>query len=581
MIMNKKISLTCLNPRAEVIAPDKILGLTTPRVVDLRRKRIGLVWCEKRGGENYFDAIQELMEKRIPTAKILRMNWAAGIEKKLREEVDTFIYGVGDSGIGAWESTARTIAIEKLGKPGVVVFSSHLIPNAKASAISQGMPAVRMVTLPSLEYYPNRVSEERLRPVAEKTIDAIVDALTRPLTLEEINPEVNLQEKIPGLVSITEDNYECAYEKFNQIYIDNHWGDGLPLVPPTQEAVKLMLTGTKRSPDEIIGTFTSPDGLADIGVATVEKIAINAVMAGAKPEYLPVIITAVESLTDKKFSPHVFTSEGSFTLLIIVSGPIAKKINMNSGIGLLGHGWRSNNTIGRAVRLCMINIGNLWPGEHDLALIGRPSSHTFYVMAESEEMNPWQPSHVNLGFKPEESCVTVATVMGYGAGGLRIYGGGTVLPWSEEEILHEIVQDVAKDRRIFQYNPRSGNRAHPQAHVMVLHPEFVNELNQKGFNSRSLLDYIIEKTSVRYEELSKEEIQGIKDRIADKSDVFFGSDLIPPDRIPVFEKSLKQGGSVPVVLTPQDIHIVVAGGISGYSFGFAYARGALQTKLIR
>ena len=156
-----------------------------------------------------------------------------------------------------------------------------------------------------------------------------------------------------------------------------------------------------------------------------------------------------------------------------------------------------------------------------------------------------------------------------------------VLPWSEEEILHEIIQDVAKDRRIFQYNPRSGNRAHPQSHVIVLHPEFVNELHQKGFTSQSLLDYIIEKTSVPYEELSKEEIQGIKDRIADKSDVFFGSDLIPPDRIPVFEKSLKPGGSVPVVLTPQDIHIVVAGGISGYSFGFAYARGALQTKLIR
>jgi hypothetical protein len=579
--MNKKISLICLNPRAEIVVPEKILGLTVPRVADLRGKRIGLVWCEKRGGENYFDAVQELLRKRFPTATIIRMNWAAGIETKLLDEVDTFIYGVGDSGIGAWESAARTIAIEKLGKPGVVIFGSHLVPNSKASANAQGMPAVRMVTVPSLEYYPNRVSLERIRPVAEKTIDAIIDALTQPLTPEEINPGAKPREKLPRLVKITAESYVHAFEKFNQIYMDNHWGDGLPLVPPTKEAVKLMLTGTRRSLNEVIGTFASPDGLVAIGIATIEKIAINAVMAGAKPEYLPVIIAAIESLVDKKFSPHVFTSEGSFTLLIIVSGPIAKKINMNSGIGLLGHGWQANNTIGRAIRLCLINIGDLWPGEHDLALIGRPSSHTFYVMAESEELNPWQPSHVNSGFKPEESCVTVAAVMGYGSMGLRIYGGGTVLPWSEEEVLHEIIQDVAKDRSMFQFKPRKGDRAHPQTHVIVLHPEMVTELHRKGFTRQSLRDHIINSTSIPYEDLSREEIKGIRDRIADKSDVFFGSGLIPPDRIPVFEEALKPGGKVPVVLTPQDIHIAVAGGISGYSFGFAYLRGALQTKLIR
>ena len=356
--MNKKISLICLNPRAEIVVPEKILGLTVPRVADLRGKRIGLVWCEKRGGENYFDAVQELLRKRFPTATIIRMNWAAGIETKLLDEVDTFIYGVGDSGIGAWESTARTIAIERLGKPGVVIFGSHLVPNARASANAQGMPAVRMVTVPSLEYYPNRVSLERIRPVAEKTIDAIIDALTQPLTPQEINPGAKPREKLPRLVKITAESYEHAFEKFNQIYMDNHWGDGLPLVPPTEEAVKLMLTGTRRSLNEVIGTFASPDGLVAIGIATIEKIAINAVMAGAKPEYLPVIIAAIESLVDKKFSPHVFTSEGSFTLLIIVSGPIAKKINMNSGIGLLGHGWQANNTIGRAIRLCLINIGD-------------------------------------------------------------------------------------------------------------------------------------------------------------------------------------------------------------------------------
>ena len=112
-------------------------------------------------------------------------------------------------------------------------------------------------------------------------------------------------------------------------------------------------------------------------MATIEKIAINAVMAGAKPEYLPVIIAAMEGLTDKSYDLlHVMASTGSFTLQIIVNGPIAKEINMDSGIGLLGYGWRANNTIGHALRLSLINLGHLWPGENDMALLGRPSSPT-------------------------------------------------------------------------------------------------------------------------------------------------------------------------------------------------------------
>jgi hypothetical protein len=579
--MDHLISWKCHNPKGVFIEPEKLEGLTVPRVADLNGKRIGIVWCEKKGGENYFDVLEELLKQRFPAAIIRRLIWGAGIEQKVLKETDTFIYGVGDSGIGAWESTARAITLEKLGTPGVVIFASHLVSNARASAAAQSMPGIRMATVPSAEYYPNRVSADRLHSVAEGTVDAVVDALTRPLTKEEKDPEAKPRNLLPETVNITGACFETAFEEFNQLYLDNHWGDGLPLVPPTDVAVQKMLGGTTRSPDEIIGTIASPDGLAAMGTATIEKIAINAVMAGARPEYLPVIIAAIEGLTDKKFSPHVFTSEGSFTLLIAVSGPMARKIKMNSGIGLFGHGWRANNTIGRAVRLCLINIGDLWPAEHDLALIGRPSSHTFYVMAENEESNPWPPYHTDRGYKPENTCVTVATVMGHGNMGMKVYGGGTVLPWSAEEILKEITKDIANDRRIFsQFNPREGKRAHPNSHIVVLHPEMVGELVRKGFTRQKLLEFIIQSTSVAYEDLSHEEVQGIRDRLANTSTVFFGTDIIPPDRIPVFQRSLKTGGKVPVVLTPDDIHILVSGGTTGYSFGFAYARGALQTRVI-
>jgi hypothetical protein len=576
-----KLVLMCLNPRSETELPP-LSGLTNPRVTDLAGKKIGIIWCGKQGGENFLDVTEELLKKRVPDATILRFVWGVSGAKEKIKEVDTFIYGVGDSGIGAWESTARTIALERLGKPGVVIFSGHLIDNAKASAYAQGMPTVRMVTVPSMDYYPGRVSVKRVRPIADATIDAIIAALTRPLTPEERNPEPKLRGETAKTIKITAESYESALEKFNRLFLENHWGDGLPLIPPTEEAVRWMLSGTTRSPGEVTGMIPSPDGLATIGIATIEKIAINAVMAGAKPEYLPVIIAAMEGLTDKNFSPHVFTSEGSFTLLIMVSGPIAKKIKMHSGIGLLGHGWRANNTIGRAVRLSLINIGHLWPAEYDMALIGRPSSHTFYVFAENEEYCPWEPYHVSQGYKPEESCVAVSTVGGHGSIGMKIYGGGTVVPWTAKGILNDIIEDVANDRRIFAlYKPGEGSSAHPQKHIIVLHPELAIELQRLGFTNHGLRNYIIERTMVPYEALSPEEIRGIKGRIAEASDVFFGAGVIPEDRIPAFKEALKPGGKVPVVVTPDDIHIIVAGGISGYSFGMAYARGAHQTRLIR
>ena len=156
------------------------------------------------------------------------------------------------------------------------------------------------------------------------------------------------------------------------MYLDKHWGDGLPLVPPTALAVKRMLAGTN-----VLPMRSSAGYLTVTASPPLKKIAVNAVMAGAKPEYLPVIIAAMECLTEEGTYTHMMSSEGSFTLMIMVSGSIAKEINMNSGVGLLGHGWRANNTIGRAVRLSLINIGYLWPGEIDMALIGRPSSTYF------------------------------------------------------------------------------------------------------------------------------------------------------------------------------------------------------------
>ncbi len=577
--MVRKVSFVCLNPQGEVLVPEPS-GLTNPRVMDLAGKKIAIIWDGKKGGENFCIAVEELLKERYPTAITTRLVWGdAEAAEKAKKEMDTFIYGVADNGMGGWIQCLQVVALEKLGKPGVFVVGDNATHTAKMSARDAGMPMIRIVSLPSIDYYPNRLTVERIRPVAKASIDAIIDALTRPLTPEEKSPELKAQKKTTETVEITGQNYESALDTFNQLYLDNHWGDGLPLIPPTEQAVMWMLTGTKRSPDEVIGRVPYRKG-----IATIKKIAINAVMAGAKPEYLPVIITAMECLIEDGTYTHMMSSEGSFTLMIMVSGPLGKEINMNSGIGLLGHGWRANNTIGRAIRLCLINIGYLWPGEIDMALIGRPSPHTFYTFAENIEQSPWETFNEGLGYKPEDSCVTVDTVMG--GLGMRIYGGGVVEPWDVKQVLDSMVKDVAADRGTFaQYKVGVANpMAHLRKHIIVVHPELAIMLQRLGFKSkRSLRDYLYENTKVPYEELSKQEIQGIYDRINTKPpdiDIFYPHDAIPEDRLPVIKESLKPGGKVPVV-NPEDIHIIVSGSIPGYSFGMSYFRTAHKTKVIR
>jgi hypothetical protein len=306
-------------------------------------------------------------------------------------------------------------------------------------------------------------------------------------------------------------------------------------------------------------------------------------MAGARPEYLPVILAAMECLAEENAFSHMMSSEGSFTLMIMISGPIGKEIGINSGVGLLGHGWQANNTIGRAIRLCITNLGHLWPGEIDMALIGRPSPHTFYTFSENLEQSPWESFNEGLGYRPEDSCVTLSTVGGAGMG-MSIYGGGVVEPWDAREVLQRLVDEVAGDRAIFAaYKLGVANYfAHFRKHIMIIHPELAIMLQRLGFKTkRSLRDYLCESTKVPYEELSTEEIQGIKDRMNTKpGGVFFANDAISEDLLPLFKEALKPGGRVPVV-NPEEIHIIVSGSIPGYSFGMSYLRSAHKTRLIK
>jgi hypothetical protein len=189
------------------------------------------------------------------------------------------------------------------------------------------------------------------------------------------------------------------------------WSDGLPLVPPTEERVLRMLDGTSRDPQEVIGL--APPALA---AASVEKIAINAVMAGCKPEYLPVVLAAVKAVLDESFAMHgVLATTGFVGPVLVVNGPVRSRIGMNAKGNALGQGNRANAAIGRAVQLVIRNIGEGRPREVDRATLGNPGKYT-YCFAEDEEGSSWEPLSVERGFKPGQSAVTAFA--GYGLQGV-------------------------------------------------------------------------------------------------------------------------------------------------------------------
>jgi hypothetical protein len=192
----------------------------------------------------------------------------------------------------------------------------------------------------------------------------------------------------------TEDPVELCYAR--------GWTDGLPVTPPTDERVIAMLKGTTRKPGEIVGKM--PPFLAD---CTIEKVAINAVMAGCKPEYMSVLLAAIDAALEPVFTLHGVLATTYFSSpIIIVNGPIAKKIGMNSGINALGQGNRANATIGRALNLIVLNVGGGRPGEADRSTLGAPSKYTL-CFAEDESDPEWEPLAVARGLPRGVSAVTL------------------------------------------------------------------------------------------------------------------------------------------------------------------------------
>ena len=313
-----------------------------------------------------------------------------------------------------------------------------------------------------------------------------------------------------------------------ELMYETGWTDGLPVVPPTRERVDRFVKHLGRPPDEFIAEIP-PLG----GRATIERVAVNAVMAGCLPEYMPVVIAAIHAMMDDRFNLRgVQASTGIHTPLLIVNGPIAKKLNINSGYNCFGQGWRANATIGRAVKLVLVNLGGAIPGETNKSTFGHPGSYT-YCIAENEDVNPWEPFHVESGYAPTDSTVTVFPA----------------------EAPHNVMYHAANPRDFLTVLADSmctlGN---VQMYVMgdtfvVLGPEHARMLAQAGWRKRDIKLFIFEN--------ARKPVGRLRHGGPPQGDSNRG--LLWPR----FVDPSDDAQMVPVVRRSEDIHVLVAGGAGG------------------
>ncbi|MDO8670213.1 MAG: hypothetical protein Q7O66_02140 [Dehalococcoidia bacterium] len=323
-------------------------------------------------------------------------------------------------------------------------------------------------------------------------------------------------------------------EMFDDFY-ERGWTDGLPIIPPTEERVQACVDYVGRDGREVVAKIPPADGLA-----TIEAIAINAVMAGCRPEYMPVLIAAVEAVREPEFLlTTIQVTTNPATPFLIVNGPIRNQLGINCGPNALGQGWRANATIGRALHLLLVNVGDARPGSVSKATLGHPGRFTM-CLGEYEEESPWEPLHVERGFSPEESVVTVVPA----AGTLQIYAGSRGADRCLTVIAHSISAMGTNDMIAGLIR-----EAHNEP-VLILCPAHARMFADAG--------------------LSKLDVKRI----------LWERGRLPVDWFPDDIAELKRSlglvidGMVPLVRKPEDLILIVAGGPSGLHSTFVPTFGA-------
>ncbi len=302
-----------------------------------------------------------------------------------------------------------------------------------------------------------------------------------------------------------------------EFYYDKGWTDGLPVIPPSEASIRAMLDAVGLDPGEEIAFIEN----RQVSV-TAEKVAINTVMAGCKPEYMPVVAAAVEALGDPRYGYHgPASSTGGSAVFMLVNGPIARELDINCGDNLFGPGWRANATIGRAVRLIMRNVIGTLPGKLDRSTLGHGGKYT-YCIAENEAESPWPPVHVERGFRPDQNAVTIFAALAPH----QVYNQ---LSATAEGVLTTIADNM---------HISSGVTGQPQ-YVVVIAGEHMRVIADDGWSKADIKRFLFEHTQNSIAHLKR------TNRVA--------GPVMAED-----ETTMR-----PLVQTPDDIMVVAAGSQAG------------------
>ncbi|MFC2002200.1 hypothetical protein ACFLUZ_06875 [Chloroflexota bacterium] len=408
--------------------------------------------------------------------------------------------------------------------------------------------------LPGAVVPPQKEIEEI--KLGEQVADGIVAALTQEFPSSPSHPGVLKEEKEVCVFS-GKDYVECM-ENMEKYFLQNRWSDGLPLVPPTEEAVNRMLEGTELPRHHVVGLVEPVPA-----EATVEKIAINAVMAGCLPQYMPVIIAAVEAITDPMFDLRgVQCTAGLVSPFLIVSGQkLIEELNINDSFSTIGPGWRANATIGRAIRLMMINIGHMWPGEPDMKSFGSPFKYVT-LMAENEAayMGAWEPMRVTEGFNYDQPTISVMPAVSWQPELVR----------PETATTEKSVELISKQARV-KYDRDAITWG--MDNLVIISPAVLDVFRRE---QRSRID--IQKAIYEASRLPCSEFFGGKEPSAEVG--------VKPKPEWLIEKcKVDPGALVPLFLKPESIKICVAGapgpGMVAYISTWGFGPAHFVTKAIK
>lgn len=366
-----------------------------------------------------------------------------------------------------------------------------------------------------------------LSPV-KQNIDRVIDGLTR------WEPKIKRKMLVaPPKILVEGEDYEDAVANMNNLFLRNLWGDGLPITPATRARVNQILKGTDLSPDSIVGEGRIlPGG----GIASVEMLAVCLAMAGGRPEYLPVLIAAIEALIKPSMTHQYWTATtGSPTPLVIVNGPVVKQIRLNSGYGCLGPSpqFPAGGSIGRAIRFALMNLGGAVPGKGTMSLYGDPSRYTNIVFGEDEDALPqnWSPFNVEQGFPPNSNSLTVDTV--------NFHGSLWVGAASTEE---EMISELQEGARCISYTLNKPSRKTPG--YLLMGRATAQELSKLGWSKEKVKTFLWDHSRINAP-LSRDLQRLIK----------------------VMTRGAELQFPIPICDSPDDVKIVVCGGSqSGHSY---------------